>query len=349
MAIRRGNASPARGEPDALEEAALESRPNFGNGKIDNSGIEESERRWATNDTVFYGCGFTYEQLPPGLYKVEWANNIGYALHKQLVDTDELLILPDTASENIVNEIDKFWTFKAEFDARGFIHKRGILLWGDPGSGKTSTIQLIVKKMVDRGDVAIFAGDPDGTTTCLQTLRRIEPDRRIIVILEDLDAMIKEYGESELLAILDGESQVDNIVFVATTNYPEDLDKRFIDRPSRFDTVQEIHVPTSKARRMFFLAKEPSLAGDEIDVWVKLSKGFSIAHLKEMIVANRCYGTKIEDVVKRLKKMGKRDLNSENLRKRNKVGFGSDSNSDEPSTEEPDLDSSKIAATNSPS
>ena len=245
-------------------------------------------------------------------------------MEKQIIDTDDLLMLPDTESESVVEEIETFWTLKKEFTKRGFIHKRGILMWGDPGSGKTATIQLMIKQIVDAGGIAIFADHPGLTTSCLQMVRRIEPFRRIIVIMEDLESMIKQHGDSDYLSMLDGESQVGDVVFVATTNYPEQLDKRFVDRPSRFDTIKRIGMPTAEARKFYLKHKEVTLKGKELKEWVELSKGFSIAHLKEMIISNRCYKVPIKKVVKRLNIMKDRKLSSDNALDDTKtvLGFG---------------------------
>lgn len=304
---------------DCVEEN--DSMSSFG------TGGDAAVRRWAANDQMFWACSATYDGLPAGLYKPKHSNSIGYYLEKQIVDTDDLLTLPDTASEAVLAEINKFWTLKEQFSARGFIHKRGILLWGDPGSGKTATIQLMIKEIIEDGGIALFAGHPGMTTACLQMIRRIEPERRLIVIMEDFESMIREYGDSEYLAMLDGESQVSDVVFVATTNYPEKLDKRFIDRPSRFDTIKKIGMPTSEARRFYLMNKEPTLEGDELDKWVDLSEDMSIAHLKEMIISNRCYGIEIEKVVKRLNFMKKRKISSDNALG-NKGGFGFIDNED---------------------
>lgn len=272
---------------------------------------EDAERRWAASDDQFWACQQTYNELPAGLYKPLHSSQIGYYLEKQIIDTDDIIVLPDTASDDVLDEIEKFWGLKQEFDKRGFIHKRGFLLWGNPGSGKTSTIQLTIKKIVDDGGIAVFAGHHETTANCLQMMRKIEPDRPLVVIMEDLDALIHEYGESGYLALLDGEAQVSNVVFIATTNYPERLDRRFVDRPSRFDTIKLIRMPGAAARRVYFQAKEVTLVDDELDKWIELSEGFSIAHLKEMIISNRCYDKPIEKVVKRLRKMNKNKLTSD--------------------------------------
>ena len=145
----------------------------------------------------------------------------------------------------------------------------------------------------------------------------------MICVLEDFDALVERYGENLFLAILDGEAQVDNVIFVATTNYPERLDKRFVDRPSRFDTIMYVGMPSAEARRVYFAAKDPILAADpaEMATWVRKSAGFSVAHLKEMIVGVRCLGQSLDQVVTRLEEMHERKPTSDDTPDRQATGF----------------------------
>ena len=57
-------------------------------------------------------------------------------------------------------------------------------------------------------------------------LRSIEPDTQIVCLFEDIDAYIGTYGEEEILSLLDGETQINKVLNVATTNYPRKLDQR---------------------------------------------------------------------------------------------------------------------------
>lgn len=280
-------------------------------------------RRWAANHDTFWGATQTYDALPPGLYKCGYSNNIGPILVQQKTETDNLLELPDDASGAVITEFTKFWTLREAFKERGFLHKRGFLLWGPPGSGKTSTLHILLKRLIEEHEgVSLFIDNPDLAGSCLHMVRQIEWHRPLIVVLEDIDALVERHGDHQYLALLDGEAQVDNIVFIATTNYPERLDRRFVDRPSRFDTIRYIGMPSAAARRAYLQAKEASLRGAELETWVNLSKGLSIAHLKEMIIANRCLGQPIEEVADRLTEMHDRQPTSEQTPDRdNVVGF----------------------------
>lgn len=261
-------------------------------------------RRWGSNDRQFWTVSATYETLPPGIYKPTMAQNVGPMLLKQHISVDDLLTLPDDEVISILEEYASFWQLRAEFRKRGFLCKRGFLLWGPPGSGKTSCLQLMMQRLTyEMGGIAIFIEHPGIAGACLQMLRGIESERPVICIMEDIDALVDQHDEQSFLALLDGEAQVDNVVFVATTNYPERLDARFVDRPSRFDTIRYIGMPSAAARRFYLEHKEPELTADEVDEWVKLSDGFSIAHLKEMIIAIRCFGQPLTAVIKRLDDM----------------------------------------------
>lgn len=269
-------------------------------------------KRWAANHDTFWGATQTYDQLPSGVYRCSVNPQIGPVLLKIGVETDNLLDLPDDDSAAIIREFEQFWKLEPEFRKRGFLMKRGFLLWGPPGSGKTSTIHLLCRRLVqDSGGIILLIEEPYAAAQCLQMARQIEPKRPIIAIMEDIDALIERFGETQFLALLDGEAQVDNIVFVASTNYPERLDRRFVDRPSRFDTIRYIGMPSAAARKVYFEAKEPSLIEDELDAWVEASEGFSIAHLKEMIIAVRCFGQSLSKVTERLEEMQSRKPTSD--------------------------------------
>lgn len=177
---------------------------------------------------------------------------------------------------------------------------------GPPGSGKTVTINLITKELLSQNGIVIFCDHPQAAMIGLQMVRAIEPNRNIVVILEDIDEIIESYGEHELLALLDGENQVDNVVMVATTNYPERLQARIINRPSRFDEIIKVGMPSAAARK-FYLEKitKGELNEKALEKWVSDTKGMSVAHLRELMVAVICLEQDYSITLKRLQSMGK--------------------------------------------
>ena len=264
----------------------------------------KNPRAWAMHDDVFWQAPKTIKKLASGLYEIISLPNIGPCLKQKPFNTDELIVPPDDTIPKIIEEFKMFWTKKEEFTKRGLLYKRGFILWGPPGGGKTSLLSLLTKTLIkDYNGIVVDGEHPDLTAIGLRILRKIEPVRPIILMLEDLDSLLERYGENDFLSLLDGEDQTDNIVTIATTNYPSRLDKRIINRPSRFDKVIKIGMPNEATRRMYLQAKEKSLEGEELEKWVKMSEDFSLAHLKEMIVAVKCLGQPLKEVTERLKKM----------------------------------------------
>lgn len=261
-------------------------------------------RRWAQSDDVFWPASETIERLEPAFYRFDMVDRVGPCLRRATITTDGLIRMPDTVGERVLGEFSTFWGLRERFAERGFLHKRGILLWGPPGSGKTCSLMLMADEIVrNQQGIVCLIENPGLAAVCLQFIRKIEPDRPIIALMEDLDALVQMHGENSYLALLDGETQVDRICYVATTNYPERLDRRFVDRPSRFDTVEFIGMPTAAARRVYLQAKEPALVAGELEHWVGMTDGFSVAHLRELIILVRCFERPLEKAIERLEAM----------------------------------------------
>lgn len=286
-------------------------------GLIVSSVGEDGESRWSESDGLFWRAKKTHALIPAGLYNCVNVETIGPALRRQDLKTDDLIILPEKNSEEIYAEFEKFWTLNDVFQKFGFLYKRGFLLWGPPGSGKTSLINLMMRTIISRyNGIIVIIEEPDVASACLTMIRKNEPDRPLITIMEDLDSLVERWSEAGYLALLDGSEQINNVIHIGTTNYPERLDKRFVDRPSRFDTVKKIGMPGWEAREAYFRNKLTDMGlewwdDEALEKWVQMSRGFSVAHMREMIISVCCLGKNIEEVVERLEKMHERQPTSE--------------------------------------
>lgn len=281
-----------------------------------------SARCWAQSGDAYFPVTEVVQEIPPGAYRCRHSQRGPY-LEKMPIEIDSLLTLPDSAVETLLAEFKQFWTLRKNFSERGFTFKRGLLMWGPPGSGKTSAIWQMTQELVRlHKGVVLFVEDPHLATLCVALLRRIEPERPMITIMEDLDALVSQHGEHGFLALLDGETQISNVVHVATTNYPEYLDRRFVDRPSRFDTIMRVGMPSPQARRVYFKAKEASLDEITLERWVKRTEDYSIAHLREVIIAIKCFDQPEDAVFGRLDTMRQQKPESDGLGgERRHVGF----------------------------
>ena len=282
-----------------------------------------SYKQWSSSDgTIFFPTGKTVKILKPGVYEIDRCQQ-GLFFEKIPVRTEGILKFPDTKSERVVKEVQNFWEREDVFRKYDLTYKRGIILFGPPGSGKSCTVQLIMADVVERGGIVIEFHNPELFIDGLRKLRQIQPTTPVVTVMEDIDSLLELYNESEILNILDGVNEVDKVIFLATTNYPDKLGHRIINRPSRFDKRFRIGFPTKESRRMYFehlIGKDEVQSLDiDLDKWVKDTDKFSIAHLKELFVAVVILGDKYEDAIKTLREM-REDVKDKDYQEQ--MGFG---------------------------
>jgi len=223
----------------------------------------------------YFPIGDTERYLPAGLYMAR-GNNRG--IYAEIMDysTAELIHFKDSVSDKIKEEFIAFWSKKDAYKARGEQHKRGYLLWGPPGGGKTSLVTALIQDFIEENDgvVFLFSGY---TKSFLETFRDVEPDRKIMIVIEDIDVWFEYNDESEILGLLDGEIPLINTVVIATTNYPEKLPDRIKNRPSRFDRMTMIGNPDMEQRMIYVEQKATGLTQTQIKKWAKETEGYSFA------------------------------------------------------------------------
>lgn len=262
-------------------------------------------------------------RLPPGFYTMSGSSGEEF-LVPSLIVSDNMMRFKESQYDIAISEIKKIWTLKPKFDEMGYVFKRGFLLYGPPGSGKTSTINIVCKEVIERGGVCFNVNGlhPYHVKNLLTEFRRLEPTRMVLVIFEDIDVYLKQRDEAEVLSLLDGQNSIDGALYIATTNYPENLDGRIVNRPSRFDRLIFIDTPDEQYRYQFILQNKTGLTEKEVQSWAKRTKGFSFAHIKELIISVLILGGDLESEEKRIRKMFKAKSSSDSARA---LGFGSPS------------------------
>jgi hypothetical protein len=259
-----------------------------------NSKKEDKIQPGRVNQYALYGGGYmattpTIDNLPPGAYDIQHDNR-GVYVTPALPPSGLLLELPSMRSEEVIKVVDNFWDSEGDYkDGNQFViggaaFKAGVMIYGPPGSGKSCTIKLVNRKLIARGGTVFFSsGHPAYTSAFLHDFATIERDRKSIVILEDIDSLIHNYGETHYLEMLDSAKTINNVLFIATTNYPEKLDPRIYNRPGRFSHIIKIGLPGIETRKAYLEA----ILKDHKDVEVIVDKtsGFTIDHLTALVNA----------------------------------------------------------------
>jgi ATP-dependent 26S proteasome regulatory subunit len=202
------------------------------------------------------------------------------------VDEDELILAPAVRSE-LFGWLDRFWRLSDAASRLGIAPRRGLLLVGDPGTGKTQCIRhLITRYPAVAAHLFIparcgGAGDPFG-----DMLRAVRGRRQpAMVIIEDIDrlaesgAVTREY----LLNCLDGLFGAETpTLWVATANDPTLLEQSLLDRPGRFDRIVVFPRP-AEPERLAFLRRfsRMEISDDALCAAARASDGLTGAHLRE--------------------------------------------------------------------
>ena len=271
------------------------------------------------------------KKLPAGVYKI-CQNNMGELyLRAEDIQTELLINLPDSPMETIMNKIDSFLTDKIRqaFHRYGMIYKRGILLYGPPGTGKTSVVNQVIEVATKKKDmVVLLCPYPAWVKQVVDNIREIEKcDRSVMVIWEEFEDVVND-DESTILSLLDGVSQVGNIIYLATTNYIGDIPARIISRPSRFADVFEIGMPNDNVRKNFILSKLRKGDKVDIDLWVSQTVGLSNDHLKDLIINVFVLEIPFAEAVERTRKLGEDHRErSDAVRRYNRYGYNTDEES----------------------
>lgn len=224
--------------------------------------------------------------------KIEFAGRLRF-LDLSDRSWDSIILDADIKREIRANTVD--FLNKTELWTRlGIPPKRGVLLAGEPGTGKT----IICKSLMAEAEgltcittSAYALSDDDYITELYELAQDLAP---CLVFIEDIDLIgqnREEFGYQKgpallsLLAVLDGIEEKKEIVTIATTNCLETLDKALSHRPARFDRVIKLTRPGIEQRRDLInrLCERIPLEESARDYIARHSEGCTPAQLQEIV------------------------------------------------------------------
>lgn len=211
-----------------------------------------------------------------------------------------LVILDKGVAEHIVSDVRDFLSSGDWYHQRGIPYRRGYLLYGPPGSGKTSFIQALAGEL-DYNICILNLSENNLTDDRLNHLMNHIPERSVL-LLEDIDAAFNKREQSDesgftsgvtfsgLLNALDGVASAEEWITFMTTNHPEKLDPALL-RPGRVDYKVLIgNASEHQVREMFlrFYEGEDQLCDEFMEKYNELAlENVSTAQLQGLFVYNK--------------------------------------------------------------
>jgi len=206
----------------------------------------------------------------------------------------EDLVLADDLKETIRRDFSHFLKSEEHYLRLGIPWRRGALMIGPPGNGKTHCVRALVKEL-DISCLYVQSLSHHYFTAeqmWQQVFERARGLRPCVLVLEDLDALVNDDNRSFFLNQLDGFERNHGMIVLATTNYADRIDPAIIDRPSRFDRKYHFPLPTLGERTEYLsiwqrqLCEETKWKPEDVEAGASRTDGFSFAYLKELVISS---------------------------------------------------------------
>lgn len=211
--------------------------------------------------------------------------------------TAEQLILDPAVLLAVQRQVVGVSRHRDRLVAAGQHLKRGLLLYGQPGVGKTHTVRFLMSSLTDTTVILLAGNALHLVGEACSIARALQPS---MVVIEDVDLIAEDRGMHpgthpmlfQLLNEMDGLAEDADVVFVLTTNRADLLEPALASRPGRVDQAVELTLPDLPARRALFdlyraeLVIEPVDGGgldDQIDDVLERCAGVTASFVKELL------------------------------------------------------------------
>ena len=210
------------------------------------------------------------------------------------------IILADGIMDSLIGDIEEFTKSRKWHEDRGIPYRRGYLLYGPPGNGKTTIVQGIANHFNMSIHVLHLAAKSISDTRLNQLFSSVQENS--IVLIEDIDCIFKKRDTeaedntqksslealtmSGLLNAIDGVAASESRIVFMTTNFPELLDAA-LTRPGRVDMKILIGNATKSQAMRIFKRFYPETSDDDAERFGNLvgNEKYSMAKIQGLLIA----------------------------------------------------------------
>jgi hypothetical protein len=204
----------------------------------------------------------------------------------------EEVILPEKTLNLLDRNVGGFIQARKHIKSLGLSAKKGLLFYGPPGTGKTHTIHYLASALPQHTTLLITAEQVGLLDHYFQLARFLQPS---MVVVEDVDLIARAREQmgspceevllNKLLNEMDGLREEADVLFILTTNRPDQLEPALASRPGRIDQAIEFPLPDEQGRFKLVTLYSRGLDLPEavLELVVRRTKGASPAFIKELM------------------------------------------------------------------
>jgi len=247
-------------------------------------------------------------EVRPGIFAIS-KRATGLVLEKTSFVSDNILE-EFVHTHDIQDKIDCFFKNIHVYAEEGFeVAKRGILLWGPAGTGKSTAISKVCRGYVNDNKTAVIVWhtdkfEPQVIKGFIKHFKYVGVEK-IIFVAEDIGGTEQENArfrsDASLLSLLDNQEKTFTIptLILATTNFPEAFLANLTNRPNRFDDKIQVGYPDkeSRGKLLSFFTKGAATPEDISLIQDNKCKEFTPAHIREIRIRSRIYSKTIKQVI----------------------------------------------------